>query len=74
MISCLFSGITDISFGISNSTIFSVCIGVIDLLGVVRCNLLPIKSPVAYAVFCIALFGAVLSPFASDCLALSRCF
>ena len=47
---------------------------VLEPLVVLSAISLPIKSPVASAVFWIALFEAVLSAFAADCLAWWRSF
>ena len=72
---CLFSGDIYLSFGISIS--FSSCNSLedfLEILGILSAILLPIKSPVASAVFQIALFEAVLIAFVVDFLALSKNF
>ena len=48
--------------------------GVIEKLGILSANLLPIKSPVASAVFLISLFEAVFFASVVDFLSLSRSF
>ena len=45
------------------------CVEVLDVFVVLSPTLLPIKSPVSSAVFCIALSEAVLSESAADCSA-----
>ena len=77
IICCLFSGDIYLSFGISNSSLFCEYDSSEDFfetLVILSAILLPIKSPVAPAVFLIALFEAVFIASVVDFLALSRCF
>ena len=80
---CLFSGGIYLSLGISVSylmlsasfvTVSELFYGkVIEAFVILSSILLPIKSPVASAVFWSALFEAVLVVSVADCLAWSKC-
>ena len=80
IICCLSSGDMYLFLGVAHSTFSSVslfCHSLVDLfetLVISSAILLPIKSPVASAVFQIALFGAVFIAFIIDFLTLSRSF
>ena len=78
IVCCLFSGVLYLSFGFSLlASSFSECNSLEDFFEVIVTSsaiLLPIKSPVASAVFWIALFEAVIIASVVDFLALSRNF
>ena len=77
IICCLFPGDMYLSFGVSDSSLTSLFCGFLDFLEtlvILSAILLPIKSPVASAVFWIALFEAVFIASAVDFFALSRSF
>ena len=75
IILCLSSGGINLSIGISFSFVSELSFGeVFETFVNLSAILLPIKSPVASAVFWIALFEAVLSASVADCLAWSRSF
>ena len=56
------------------SLFFERAEGFLETLVILSAILLPIKSPVASVVFCIALFESVFIVFVVDFLALSRSF
>ena len=77
MICCLFSGDMYLSFGISISSSFCECNSLGDFfetLVILSAILLPIKSPVASAVFWIALFEGVFIGSVVDFLAVWKMF
>ena len=77
MICCLFSGDMYLSFGISISSSFCECNSLGDFfetLVILSAILLPIKSPVASAVFWIALFEGVFIASVVDFLAVWKMF
>ena len=78
MICCLFSGDMYLSFGISISVLALLfCSSLEDFLEIIiilSVILLPIKSPIASAVFRIAIFEAVFIASVVDFLAVSRSF
>ena len=77
MICCLFSGDMYLSFGISISSSFCECNTLGDFfetLVILSAILLPIKSPVASAVFWIALFEGVFIASVVDFLAVWKMF
>ena len=72
---CFCSG--EIYFSLSISCSFVYEIFYVEVFGpfvILSEILIPIKLPVTSAVFCIALFEAVLSALVADCLAISRSF
>ena len=77
---CLSSGDMHLFLRVAFSTFFSVSlfckylVGFFETLVILSVILLPIKSPVASAVFWIALFEAVFIASVVDFLALSRSF
>ena len=77
MICCLFSGDMYLSFGISISSSFCECNSLGDFfetLVILSAILLPIKSPVASAVFWIALYEGVFIASVVDFLAVWKMF
>ena len=79
IVSSFFSGDVYLSLGISLSFSFETIsefyyCEFFETLVILLEILLPIKSPVASAVFWITLFGIVLSASVADCLAWSRIF
>ena len=74
IICCLFSGDMYLSFGTCISSFCSSLEDFFEKFTILSALLLPIKSPVASAVFWIALFEAVFIASVADCLALSRSF
>ena len=77
MICCLFSGDMYLSFSISISSSFCECNSLGDFfetLVILSAILLPIKSPVASAVFWIALFEGVFIGSVVDFLAVWKMF
>ena len=77
IICCLFSGDMYLSFGASDSSLASLFCGFLDFLEtlvILSAILLPIKSPIASAVFWIALFEAVFIASVFGFLVLARGF
>ena len=66
-----------LSFGASDSSLaslFCIFLDFLETLVILSAILLPIKSPVASAIYQIALFEAVFIASVVDIFALSRCF
>ena len=74
IICCLSSGDIYLFLWVVNSTPSLLLDGFLDILVILSAILLPIKSPVASAVFWIALFEALFIASVVDFLALSRIF
>ena len=74
IICCIFSGDIYLSFGISSSLFASSKSFCEDVFVMFSTMLLPIKSRVAYAVFCIALFEAVFTASVVVFVGVSRSF